>query len=119
MVRDIVVSMLRTIGFRQVRHAADGQSGLRIAMDELPHLILCDITMERMDGFQFVENMHKAGFHDGKHIPTIFLTSHATSEFVVRARQLGVDAYVVKPVKKDVLEARIRHALSQRPADLR
>ncbi len=115
MIRDIVVSTLRAIGFRKIRTASDGQAGLRIVMDDRPELILCDISMERMDGFQFVEAMHKSGYRDEKRIPTLFLTAHATSEFVAKARQLHVDAYVVKPVKKDLLEQRIRHVLSHRP----
>lgn len=115
MIRDIVISILRTIGFRQIRGVADGQTGLRIVTDEQPHLILCDITMDQMDGFQFVEAMHKAGFSQDKHIPTVFLTAHANAEFVTRAKKLGVDAYVVKPVKRDVLETRIRHVLTHRP----
>lgn len=115
MIRDIVISILRTIGFRQIRGAPDGQTGLRYVTEEQPHLIICDITMDNMDGFQFVDAMHKAGFDQDKRIPTIFLTAHANAEFVARAKKLGVDSYVVKPVKRDVLETRIRHALTHRP----
>jgi len=115
MIRDIVVSTLRAIGFRRIRTAGDGQAGLRAVMDDRPEIILCDITMDRMDGFQFVEAMLRAGYSGEKRIPTVFLTAHATAEFVARAKQLQIDSYVIKPVKKDVLEARIKHVLSHRP----
>lgn len=121
MIRDIVTSILRTIGFRKIRGASNGQNALRIVTDEHPDLIICDITMDVMDGFQFVEAAHKLadtaqrmGLSTEKRIPTIFLTAHANAEFVARAKQLGVDAYVIKPVKRDVLEARIRHVLTHR-----
>lgn len=105
--REITVAILRALGCASIRAAADGQSAMQMVLDEPPDLILCDIGMEPMDGFQFVGELRKAG----KRIPTIYLTAHSTTDFVKRARQLGVDAYIVKPVKRAVLEERIRHVM--------
>lgn len=108
MIREIVVAILRALGCGAIRGAADGREALRMVDEDPPGLILCDISMEPMDGFQFVETLHTAG----RQIPTIFLTAHSTTDFVKRAKDLGVDAYIVKPVKRAVLEERIRHLLA-------
>ncbi len=112
MIREIVVSILRAFGCNIVRSADNGERALRLVAEEAPNLIICDINMEPMDGFKFVEELHKAGFRDGKRIPTIYLTAHSTADFVQRAKQLGVDSYIVKPIKRVVLEERIQHVMS-------
>lgn len=105
MIREIVVAILRALGCGVVRSAADGQRALDMVAAEPPSLILCDISMQPMDGFQFVAALRQAG----RRIPIIFLTAHSTADFVDRARQAGVEAYIVKPVKRAILEERIRH----------
>lgn len=111
LIREIVVAILRALNCRVIRSAADGQAALKLVTEEAPNLILCDIDMKPLNGLQFVEELHKQGFRDAKRIPTIFLTAHSNAELVRRAKLLGVDAYVVKPVKRSVLEDRIRHVL--------
>jgi two-component system, chemotaxis family, chemotaxis protein CheY len=112
MIREIVVAILRALGCSGIRAAADGREALRLVGEDAPHLILCDITMQPMDGFQFVEELHKAGFTGAKRIPTIYLTAHSSVDFVQRAKQLGVNAYIAKPVKRAILEERIQQVLS-------
>lgn len=117
LVREIVVAILRALNCRVIRSAGDGHTALRLVAEETPDLILCDIDMTPINGLKLVEELQKAGFRDSKRIPTIFLTAHSNADLVKRAMQLGVDAYVVKPVKKSVLEERIRHVLgNQEPA---
>jgi len=117
LVREIVVAILRALKCRVIRSASDGPTALNLVADEAPDLILCDIDMKPINGLQFVEELQKRGFRDARRIPTIFLTAHSNAELVRRAKLLGVDAYVVKPVKRAVLEERIRHVLgSQEPA---
>ncbi|HEX9463910.1 MAG TPA: response regulator [Alphaproteobacteria bacterium] len=111
MVREIVVAILRALGCEGIRAVADGDAALAMVLDDAPHLILCDINMQPTDGFQFVEQLKSRGFTGDKRIPTIFLTAHSTADMVKRAKQAGVDAYIVKPVKRAVLEERIRQVL--------
>lgn len=108
MVREIIVAILRALGCINIRAAADGQQALGLVAEEAPDLILCDISMQPIDGFQFIERLLAVG----QRIPTIFLTAHSDSEFVRHAKRLGVDAYIVKPVKRAVLEERIRRVLA-------
>ncbi len=111
MIREIIVAILRALGCGTIRSASSGEEALRMVEEDPPDLILCDIGMEPVDGFEFVERLQKSGADGSKRVPTIYLTAHSTADFVARARQLGVEAYIVKPVKRAVLEERIRQVL--------
>jgi two-component system chemotaxis response regulator CheY len=117
--REAVATMLRDIGFRDVTEAGDGNSALRQLELSNPGLIICDIEMQPMDGLQFVETLRAHSWHRAKEIPVIFLTVHTEAPIVKRAAKLGADAYVVKPVQKKQLEARIitvlENALVRKP----
>lgn len=106
--RDLVASMLREIGFRDIAHAADGAAALAKAKEFDPGLIICDVDMEPMNGLDFVEQLrHRAPPPPTPPTPVILLTAHSEAEIVQRAIKLGVNSYVVKPVKRNQLEARI------------
>jgi two-component system, chemotaxis family, chemotaxis protein CheY len=106
--RDLIASMLREIGFREISHAADGEAALAKVLETDPGLILCDVDMEPMNGLDFVEQLRKRSPPPPTpQVPVILLTSHSEAEIVQRAIKLGVNAYVVKPVKRNQLEARI------------
>jgi len=112
--RDLIASMLREIGFRDIAHAADGEAALAKVKETDPGLILCDVDMEPMNGLDFVEQLRKRSPPPPKpQVPVILLTSHSEAEIVQRAIKLGVNAYVVKPVKRNQLEARITTVLEK------
>ncbi len=112
--RDLVASMLREIGFRDIFHASDGEAALLKTKEVDPHMILCDVDMEPMNGLDFVERLRRNA-PPPPHIPTpvILLTAHSDAEIVQRAIKLGVNAYIVKPVKRNQLEARIATVLEK------
>lgn len=112
-IRKIVWKMLKDIGFGNIVEVADGTQAVREVLATKPDLIICDIAMEPMDGIKFVENLHARGFKDNKRIPTIFLTGHTERELVIKAKQLGADGFLVKPVSPKDLRARISFALSR------
>ncbi|HEX9461936.1 MAG TPA: response regulator [Alphaproteobacteria bacterium] len=105
--REAIAAMLREIGFRDVFQAQDGDDALRQLEQANPALIICDINMKPMDGFQFVEALRAHAWPNAASVPVIFLTSHTEPSIVKRAVRLGVEAYVVKPVEKKRLEARV------------
>jgi len=106
-VRETVVTMLREIGFREISQAQDGHDALRQFELAKPGLIICDISMKPMDGLEFVEALRKQAWPGAGDVPVIFLTVHTEAPIVKRAVKLGIGAYVVKPVQKKQLEARI------------
>ena len=114
-VRDLVASQLKQIGFTRIETAPHGEAALKIVDEETPGLMICDINMEPMGGFELITRLRDKGRTGGDRIPTIMLSSHAVPEFIDRARALEVDAFLVKPVKKDALAERIRTVLQRKP----
>jgi DNA-binding response OmpR family regulator len=82
--------------------AYDGREGLDTILKEMPDLVLCDISMRNMYGFEVLSHLIKnaPGF---AHMPFVFLTGLTDRDSKLRGRQLGVDDYVIKPVDFDVL----------------
>lgn len=75
--------------------ASGAREGLAIVSDEKPDVIITDVIMPDMDGWQMVERLRDDP--DTAHIPVIFLTGHTDSAYRERARSLGVVDYLVKP----------------------
>lgn len=92
--------------------AHDGEEGLAKAQKHLPQLIISDIMMPQMDGFQLCENI-KTGMLTC-HIPIILLTAKATSEDRIAGIETGADAYISKPFIDDVLQATIEQLIESR-----
>ena len=113
LIRQIVWKMLKDIGFISIVEVSDGTQALREIQATKPNLMICDIAMEPMDGIQLVEAPHAKGFKGAARIPTIFLTGHTERELVIKAKQLGADGFLVKPVSSRDLLARIRFALTR------
>jgi DNA-binding NarL/FixJ family response regulator len=92
----------------------DGRAGLAAILRDHPDLVLCDISMPGMTGFDVLEQL-TAMAPPYAHIPFIFLTALADRENELRGRRLGADDYVAKPVDFDILDAIIRARLARAP----
>jgi two-component system alkaline phosphatase synthesis response regulator PhoP len=95
---------LKKEGF-QVLAAFDGEQAVQIAQKELPHLILMDIMMPKMDGMTAVEQIRKIPELDNTFI--VFLTARAEDYSQIAGFEAGADDYVTKPIKPKVLVKRI------------
>lgn len=76
--------------------AGDGEEGLQVAAEVMPDLVICDVMMPKMDGFEFLGK-----FKDDKklqHIPVIMFTAKILDEDKIAAFRYGADAYLTKPV---------------------
>ena len=104
-VRQLLREYLEEQGFR-VRTANDGQQALYMARHEQPDLILLDIMMPRMDGYQFLRQ-----YRQERQTPIIIITAREEETDAVLGLDLGADDYVVKPFRIRELVARIRVAL--------
>jgi CheY-like chemotaxis protein len=89
--------------------AADGAQGVDAAGRLRPDLILMDMSLPVMDGWEATRRL-KAD-EALKHIPVIGLSAHAMSGDAERARAAGCDDYLTKPVDEDTLLAKVRHYL--------
>ena len=86
--------------------AKDGIEALEKLREQVPDLMLVDIEMPRMDGYELTSNVRSDPLL--KHVPIIMITSRAGSKHRDRALQLGVNLYMTKPYQEDELLANIR-----------
>ena len=105
-IRDI----LEMNGYR-VELAENGLEGLRVLQDFLPDLIISDIMMPEMDGFEFLEKVRQNP-HWGA-IPFVFLTAKGQRPDIRAGKQLGADDYLVKSVDMDDLLVVVRAKLDR------
>jgi CheY-like chemotaxis protein len=109
--RDMLSRRLRRRGF-EVDVAHDGDEGLRSVLTECPDLILMDISLPAMDGWEVTRRL-KADPLTGA-IPVLALTAHALLEDRERALAAGCDDYDTKPVELDRLLSKIDALLARR-----
>ncbi len=86
----------------QVKTATDGEQGLKTAMTEKPDLIILDIMLPKMNGFEVCSHIRKQNLN----IPIIMLTAKDQEKDIVLGLNLGADDYVTKPFSIKVLMAR-------------
>lgn len=110
--RDMLSRRLERKGFT-ILSAADGQEGVEIATQQLPDLILMDMSLPVMDGWEATSRLK---FSDAtQHIPVIALTAHAMSDDRAHALAAGCDEYETKPIDMPQLLEKIK-ALLQKAA---
>ena len=95
---------LKQLG-HEVETAASGQEALERYPHFEPELVLLDISMPDMDGFEVAAKIRERYLEDW--IPIIFLSSHDEPEMIAKAIQAGGDDYLVKPVNKIVLQSKL------------
>lgn len=95
-----------------VLEACDGQSGLRLARESVPDLIVSDVMMPLMDGLQLCKHL-KEDFITS-HIPVILLTARSEERQQMEGYESGADAYLTKPFSADLLVSRIYNLLDNR-----
>ena len=99
---EIIAFNLKKEGY-QVIKAADGEEGVKMAMEENPDLILLDIMMPKMDGYEACKKIREK-----KNTPIIMLTARAEELDKVLGLELGADDYVTKPFGVRELMARVK-----------
>lgn len=109
-VRTFLVQHFSTL--YQVLAAADGRAGLTLAREHLPDLIISDIMMPEMDGWEFCRQIKTNTLT--AHIPLILLTAMAPVENEIEGYETGADDYIVKPFHVQHLTARVRNLLASR-----
>ena len=111
----LICQKLRKMGIEPV-HAIDGEKGLEIFERERPDVVLLDIILPGIDGFEVAQRLRQRET-DGEWTPIIFLTARPSEADLQRGIQVGGDDYLVKPISDVVLEAKVR--AMQRIAQMR
>jgi len=91
-----IVEELEEAGYN-VLQAGDGEEGLRMILEHKPDLVLCDITMPRMDGLQLLKEIRN-NYPLLAEMPIILLSALADRERVLDGLQQGADAYLTKQI---------------------
>jgi signal transduction histidine kinase len=108
--REEVVDMLTFEDF-DVIYAENGKLGVKVAQEQLPDLILCDVTMPELDGYGVLLELQKDKVTST--IPFIFLTARADKSFMRHGMELGADDYITKPFTRGELLSAIRTRLKR------
>ena len=98
----------------EVIQAQNGHDGFSLAKSRIPDLILSDVMMPDMDGFEMLEVLKQE--RETSHIPMIFLTAKDSEPDKERGYESGVDSYLTKPVSPKLLHSRIENLLLKRKA---
>jgi two-component system OmpR family response regulator len=105
-IRELLAASLRYAGF-DVVVAGDGSEALRAAAQHDPDLVLLDVMMPGVDGFEVVRRMRG----EGRDVPVLFLTARDSTHDKVTGLTLGGDDFVTKPFSLEEVVARIRALL--------
>lgn len=117
--RQLLVHLLREIGFKDVITCEDGADALN-RVEHSPYaidVVICDLEMPIISGLEFIQMLRRNSRKDIRDIPIVVVTGHSEEKNLHQAVRLGVHGFLVKPVSRKALEARVRHALKNAPID--
>lgn len=100
--------MLQAKGFSPVI-ASDGADGLKKLSKESPDLVLLDVKMPIMDGYEVCSTIRKT--NETKSIPIIMVTSESSTDSVIKAHKVGANDYLVKPYNLPTLLQKMRRLI--------
>lgn len=100
---------LRRSGGYEVIPAFDGEEGLKAAQEQKPDLIMLDVMMPKMDGYEMLKRLKEN--EATKKIPVIVLTASTASSTTDKFIALGVNDFVIKPFEAPALMAKIKKVL--------
>lgn len=112
--REMYSAYLQFSGF-DVAEASDGEQAIEKTLELLPDIILMDLALPKMDGWEATRRLKSD--ERTRHIPIVALTGHALAHYAEGARQAGCDAFVTKPCLPDALVNEIERMLVARGGD--
>lgn len=111
LIRETLVELLEAHDFR-VSAVENGRMGVKVAFSEIPDLILCDVQMPDLDGYEVLKALRQNQLTSA--VPFIFLTAQSAKAEFRRGMELGADDYLTKPFTKEELLGAIASILSKR-----
>ena len=113
-IRELVTFSLRGLGGFEVVQAANGVEAVERAAAERPDLILMDVRMPKMTGYEACAKLKT--FKHTKDIPIIFLSAKGQDKEIQQGINAGAEEYILKPFESDDLLSKVRQALERNKA---
>lgn len=95
----------------EIYAAYDGEAGVKLALEVLPDLIISDVMMPKMDGFQVTQSLKSNKITD--HIPILILTAKVSFDSMIEGLRYGADDYLSKPFKAQELLLRVANQINR------
>ena len=111
--RMLVTEILRALGVNLVYEAADGSAGLEQLREHQVDIIFTDLSMQPMDGIEFVRRLRNAPDSPNQMAPVIMVTGHFTLAKVSAARDAGVNEFLTKPLTARGVIERLQRVIDQ------
>jgi two-component system, chemotaxis family, chemotaxis protein CheY len=103
--RMLIRDALEQLGITQIHFAEDGEEALKSMMTAPCHMVISDFNMPKLDGLQLLKAIRSYG--PTKKTPFIILSGRGDKELVMKAAELGVNNFLVKPISVPVLQKSI------------
>lgn len=113
--RRIVTNLMKQIGFNNIEDAIDGESALLKLAEKPFDLIISDWNMEPMSGYQLLQKIRaeQNNLQTLRTVPFVMITAESKPENVIKAKQAGVNNYIVKPFNADTLKSKLVAVLGE------
>ena len=109
--RVLLAEILRAIGVKDIWEANDGAEGLQMMRDHAVDIVMTDLSMQPLDGIDFVRLLLNSPVSPNKMCPVIIITGHSTFARVHEAREAGVNEFLAKPLTARGVIERLHQAI--------
>jgi two-component system chemotaxis response regulator CheY len=116
-VRMMLTALLRTFGISNIETAVNGIQALKVIEQTAFDLVITDVSMEPMDGIEFVRHVRRPTASGQPDLPVLILSSHSETAMVKAAVEAGSTDYLTKPINRDALLSKIT-AMFDRPRSI-
>jgi two-component system, chemotaxis family, chemotaxis protein CheY len=111
--RVLLAEILKSVGVRTIYEAADGAEGLQLMGGHPVDLVITDLSMQPLDGLDFLRLLRRSADSPNQAVPVIMITGHSTSAKVNEARDAGVNEFLAKPLSARAVLERLHRAIER------
>jgi CheY-like chemotaxis protein len=112
--RLLLAEILRAIGVTHIYEAKDGAEGLKMMRDHPIDVVMTDLSMQPMDGIEFVKLLRNSPESPNRMAPVVMITGHSTYIRVNEARDAGVTEFMAKPITARGVVERLHQAIDNK-----
>lgn len=109
--RVLLAEILRAVGVEHIYEANDGAEGLQLLRERPIDLVMTDLSMQPLDGIDFVRLVRNSPASPNPMIPVVMITGHSTATRVGEARDAGVNEFLTKPLTARGVVERLHQAI--------